>query len=110
MTEEEWDGGGALQGDEGKNIYRLRLRKVDFLNHGFTEGALAVNKELENTDEGRLRRERQLKRENEALARHLEKEFGGDGEERNRKVARKVEQATGSLERPKRKFEDDVQN
>ena len=40
LTEEEWDGGGALYGDEGKNIYQLRLRKVDFLNHGFTEGCV----------------------------------------------------------------------
>ena len=64
-----------------------------------------INKALENTDEGRLRRERQHKRENEALAKHLEKEFGGNDEERSRKVARQVEQAIGS-ERPKRKFED----
>ena len=116
-------------GDEGKKVYRLRLRKVDFLNHGFTEGcgcqALIsgtearghseacrerMNRALESTDEGRLPRERQLKRENEALTEHLEKEFGGDDEERSRKVARKMEQATGSSERPKRKFEDDVQN
>ena len=129
LTEEEWDRGGAVYGDEGKKVYRLRLRKVDFLNHGFTErcvgcqalisGAEArghseacrerMNKALENTDEARLRRERQHKRENEALAKHLEKEFGGNDEERSRKVARQVEQASGS-ERPKRKFEDDVQD
>ena len=129
LTEEEWDRGGAVYGDEGKKVYRLRLRKVDFLNHGFTEGCVGcqalisgaearghsescrerMNKALENTDEGRLRRERQHKRENEALAKHLEKEFGGNDEERSRKVARQVEQATGS-ERRKRKFEDDVQD
>ena len=129
LTEEEWDRGGAVYGDEGKKVYRLRLRKVDFLNHGFTEGCVGcqasisgaearghskacrerTNKALENTDEGRLRRERQHMRENEALAKHLEKEFGGNDEERSRKVARQVEQATGS-ERPKRKFEDDVQD
>ena len=68
-----------------------------------------MNKALENIDEGRLRRERQCKRENEALAKYLEKEFGGNDEERSRKVARQVEQVTGS-ERPKRKFEDDVQD
>ena len=127
LTEEEWDRGGAVYGDEGKKIYGLRLRKVDFLNHRLTEecvgcqalisGAEArghseacrerTNKALENPDEGR--RERQHKRENEALAKHLEKEFGGNDEERSRKVARQVEQATGS-ERPKRKFEDDVQD
>ena len=121
LTEEEWDRGGAVYGDEGKKVDRLRLRKVDFLNHGFTEGCVGrqalisgaearghskacrerTNKALENTDEGRLRRERQHKRENEALAKHLEKEFGGNDEERSRKVARQVEQATGS-ERPKR--------
>ena len=116
-------------GKVGKKVYKLRFRKVDFLNQGFTEecvgcqalisGAEArghteacrerMNKALENTDEGRIRRERKHKRENEALAKHLEKEFGGNDEERSRKVARQVEQATGS-ERPKRKFEDDVQD
>ena len=49
-----------------------------------------MNKALENSDEGRPRRERQLKRGERDIGETL-----GD-EERNRKVARKVEQAAGS--------------
>ena len=91
---EEWDRGGVVHGDEGKKVCRLRLRKVDFLSHGFPQGCVGcqasifgaearghsegcrerMNKAFENTDEGRLRRERHCKRENEALAKHLEKE------------------------------------
>ena len=82
LTEEEWDRGGAVFVKKGRKF------GVEFLNHGFTEecvrcqalmsgaeaGSLSefcrerANEVLENTDEGRLRRERQLEREDEALA------------------------------------------
>ena len=46
LTEEEWDRGGAVYGDEGKKVYRLRLRKVDFLEsrvHGGVRWLSGIN-------------------------------------------------------------------
>ena len=88
LREEEIATGSAVLNGESKRVYRLRLQKADFVRHGFTEGCLGcqafiagttarghsescrdrMNKALEETEEGRERRERQFEKENEYLA------------------------------------------
>ena len=92
LAEDELKDGQAVMTEEGCRMYRLRLKKQDFLTHGFTEGCpgcqaiiagttarghteacrARMNIALATTDEGRQRRERQETKENEALARMLE--------------------------------------
>ena len=38
MAEEEIQSGQAVKTEDGHRMYRLRLKKEDFLVHGFTEG------------------------------------------------------------------------
>ena len=137
LKEEEVADGNVVLGGESKRMYRLRLRKMDFLKHGFTEGCVGcqsliagttarghteacrerMNKALEETEEGRQRRERQYEKENEFLARKLEEDSGaGGGAEQLAKKAR-VEQAgagtssaSGSGGSGKRKDQGEVQD
>ena len=85
LAEEETERGGAEFGEEGEKMYRLWLRKMDLMNLCFMEGCSGCqalvsgteahleacrerkNNALESTDEGRVRRKRQLEKENEAL-------------------------------------------
>ena len=94
LAEEEIQSGQAVKTEDGHRMYRLRLKKEDFLVHGFTEGcpgcqAIIVGttarghseacrsrmeSALDKTDDGRQRREKQELKENEALATKLQEE------------------------------------
>ena len=94
LAEDEIESGKAVMTEDNRRLYRLRLKKEDFLEHGFTEGcprcqAIIVGtparghnercrsrmqNAFDTTDDGRRRRERQTARENEALARKLQEE------------------------------------
>ena len=74
-------------------------------DRGFSEACLERTRHLKAQMNGDFD-EKSIKRKSEALAKQLEKEFGGDDDERSSKVARKLEQAIGSSEWRKRKFED----
>ena len=96
LKEDEVANGNVALGGESKRMYRLRLKKMDFLTHGFTEGCMGcqaliagttarghteacrerMNKALDETVVGRRRRERQIEKENELLARKLEEDCG----------------------------------
>ena len=115
LTEEERASGEALRGENSTRLYRLRLRKADFLTHGFSEGcpgcqALIAGtparghsercrtrmcEAMKETDDGRERKERQLEKENEVIAGKLEEEYGEADAERRSKKAR-VEEGGGS--------------
>ena len=108
LKEEEVASGNVVFGGEPKGMYRLRLRKRDFLKYGFTEGCVGcqamiagtnprghteacrnrMNKALQETDEGRQRLERQSEKENEYLARKLEENCGGSDAGQAAKKAR----------------------
>lgn len=112
LKEEEVADGNVALGGESKRMYRLRLRKMDFLTHGFTEGCVGcqaliagttarghteacrerLNKALEETEDGRQRRERQFEKEDEFLARKLEEDCGASDAGQRAKKAR-MEQA-----------------
>ena len=94
LAEEEIQSGQAVKTEDGHRMYRLRLKKEDFLVHGFTEGCLGcqaiiagttarghseacrsrMESALDKTDDGRQRREKQELKENETLARKLQEE------------------------------------
>ena len=94
LAEDEIESGRAVVTKDNRRLYRLRLKKEDFLEHGFTEGCPGcqaiiagtparghsercrsrMQNALDTTDDGRQRRERQTARENEALARKLQEE------------------------------------
>ena len=102
--------------EDGKKMYRLHLRKMDFVNHGFTEGVHWLsrvdrwhrrsrtfgslprkNEALTSTVEGRHRRGLQLDKEHQLLAKRAKKDFGVLLEERrNNKARRSGEHATGT--------------
>ena len=89
-------------GSGDRMVYRMRLKRQDFLTHGFTEGcpgcrALlsgaparnhhdACRARMENAissePEGQERRERQTTKENEFFARVLEQRFGPEARDR----------------------------
>ena len=86
LAEEEIQSGQAVKTEDGHRMYRLRLKKEDFLVHGFTErcpGCQAIivgttarghseacrsrmESALDKTEDGRQRREKQELKENEA--------------------------------------------
>ena len=94
LAEEEIQSGQAVKTEDGHRMYRLRLKKEDFLVHGFTEGCPGfqaivagttasghseacrsrMESALDKTDDGRQRWEKQELKENEALARKLQEE------------------------------------
>ena len=96
---------------------RPRPRKEDFLQHGFADGCRGCQaliagtaarghsetcrdrmyKAMENTSEGRKRKEAQTDKENELLAKKLEAEHGDKDEERRQKKA-KVEEKTQDVQ------------
>ena len=79
--------------EDSRRVYRIRLKRQDFLDHGFTESCLGcqaiifgaptrghtegcrerMEKVFDETEDGRRRRSRQEQTENEALARNLKK-------------------------------------
>ena len=85
LAEEEIQSGQAVKKEDGHRMYRLRLKKEDFLVHGFTEGCPGcqaiiagttarghseacrsrMESALAKTDDGRQRREKQELKENE---------------------------------------------
>ena len=103
LVEEEIQSGQAKMTEDSCRVYRLRLKKQDFVAHGFTEGCPGcqaiiagttakghteacrsrMESALKTTEDGRQRRERQELKENEAFARILQKE-----DERNAKKAK----------------------
>jgi hypothetical protein len=115
LKEEEVADGRINVGMESKRLYRLRLKKEDFMNLGFTEGCRGcqalitgtaarghseacrdrIDKALEATDEGRKRKEMQFDKENELLAKKLEAERGVADEERRQKKAKLEEEKKG---------------
>ena len=117
LKEEEIAAGnaGLNQESTSKRMYRLRLRKEDFVRHGFTEGCLGcqaliagtgarghseqcrdrMNEALEETEEGRQRRERQGEKENEYLARELEK-FDEDQRAKKARLSKDVPSSTSA--------------
>ena len=108
LTEEERMSGAATREENLPRAYRMRLKKSDFLKHGFTEGcpgctALIAGTEprghlekcrqrmeeaIVSTEEGRQRKEKHTQHENELLARHMEHRFGEEDEERKTKKVR----------------------
>ena len=114
LREEELESGQPLMSEDSRNIYRLRLRRQDFFEHGFSEGCVgcqaliagsaarghsdACRKRMEEaiakTEEGQRRQERQELKENEALAKRLEKHRGEADGEGTRKRARNYEEPT----------------
>ena len=90
---------------EQKTVYRMRLKRDDFISRGFTEGCAgcrsilsggpvrnhseACRKRMEGlmkeTGDGQARLKRQVDRENEYISRIMEKE---DAEEQAKKKAR----------------------
>ena len=88
-----------------KTVYRMRLKKDDFLDNGFTEGCLGckailsgtgvrghteqcrkrMNDIIQKTSEGKERVKRQIDRENEYFSRQLE---AHDNEEARKKQKR----------------------
>ena len=92
LAEDELQDGQAAMSERNRRIYRLRLKREDFLKHGFTEGCpgcqaviagtiarghteacrTRMNTALDTTDDGKLRRTAQDEKETEALARILQ--------------------------------------
>ena len=92
LKEDEVAEGRTVHDEYGKRLVRIRLRKADFLVHGFSAGCLGcqaliagtaarghteacrdrMNKAMEETAEGRVRLENQTEKENTVLARMLE--------------------------------------
>jgi hypothetical protein len=108
LTEEERMSGAATREENIPRAYRMRMKKSDFLKHGFTEGCPGctaliagteprghlekcrerMEKAIVSTEEGRQRKERHTQHENELLARHMEHRFGEEDAERRTKKAR----------------------
>ena len=93
LREEEMEAGRAAAQEEDRKLYRMRLKKEDFIEHGFTEGCpgcqaliggttarghseacrTRMEAALTGTEQGRKRRERQEERENQEIARRMER-------------------------------------
>ena len=94
LREEELEAGRAVACEEDRKVYRMRLKKEDFLEHGFTEGcpgcqAIIAGASARNhsepcrtrmeaavtsTETGKRRREQQEERENREIARRMERD------------------------------------
>ena len=108
LTDEEKMNSGISP--ETSKIYRMRLKKEDFLQYGFTEGCPGCSailggrvarghteecrtrmiRKLGEDDSGKKRVEKQVEKENEHLEKELERRCGEEDEQR-RKNARKME-------------------
>jgi hypothetical protein len=94
LREEELEAGRAAAQDDDRKVYRMRLKREDFLEHGFTEGCpgcqaliggtaarghseacrTRMEAAVTSTERGKKRRELQEDRENQEAARRMERD------------------------------------
>ena len=94
LREDELDAGRAAVHEDDRKVYRMRLRKEDFLEHGFTEGCpgcqaliagttarghsepcrTRMETAVSSTEQGKRRREQQEEKENQEAARRMERD------------------------------------
>jgi hypothetical protein len=94
LREEELEAGRAQASQDDRKLYRMRLKKEDFLEHGFTEGCHGcqaiiagktarghteqcrsrVEAAVTTTERGKRRKEHQEEKENQEAARRMERD------------------------------------
>ena len=106
LDEDEKIDGKAASQDSEIRVYRMRLRREDFVKHGFTEGCpgcMAIisgkiarghtegcrdrmMKAIGNEADGKQRLDRQVEKEKDYFAKELERSCGKEDEERRKRA------------------------